>query len=74
MHDISDDHRKFQLRSGAARMLSIVELPIGNLATDMNHQVCLFLIFISQITLFAVKANSKLNNFMETPIKKLIYD
>jgi hypothetical protein len=38
--DVSDEHHKFQLRAGAARMLSLVELPIGNLTSDCNHQVC----------------------------------
>ena len=38
--DVSDEHHKFQLRSRAARMLSLVELPIGNLTSDMNYQVC----------------------------------
>ncbi|XP_069674997.1 ras-related protein Rab-3 isoform X1 [Periplaneta americana] len=34
-----DEHRKFQLRTRAARMLSLVELPIGNLASDFNYQM-----------------------------------
>jgi hypothetical protein len=38
--DVSDEHHKFQLRTGAARMLSFVDLPIGNIASDCNHQVC----------------------------------
>jgi len=38
--NVSDEHHKFQLRTGAARMLSLVELPIGNLASDFNYQVC----------------------------------
>ena len=38
--NFSDEHHKFQLRTRAARMLSLVELPIGNLASDFNYQVC----------------------------------
>jgi len=38
--NVSDEHHKFQLRTRAARMLSLVELPIGNLATEISYQVC----------------------------------
>jgi hypothetical protein len=38
--NVSDEHHKFQLRTRAARMLSLVELPIGNLASEIHYQVC----------------------------------
>ncbi|XP_021914983.1 ras-related protein Rab-3 [Zootermopsis nevadensis] len=34
-----DEHHVFQLRTSAARMLSLVELPIGHLTSDSNHQM-----------------------------------